>query len=110
MKTVTGFTSRLLGVFALLIAAGAIHAEDIQHSTFGNIEQWFISSPVVTSPYGKTYYQILMAPGDIILVSAGGCVQTGGHGKTWKRYVDPQGPNSDRLYHGLIQLPGIHAM
>ena len=35
-----------------------------------------------------------------------GCCQTGGHGKTWKRYVDPQGPNSDRLYHGLVWVPG----
>ena len=40
-------------------------------------------------------------------MQAGGCVQTGGAGKTWKRYVDPSGPNSDRLYHGLIQIPGV---
>ena len=26
---------------------------------------------------------------------------------TWKRYVDPQGPNADRLYHGLIEIPGV---
>lgn len=35
-----------------------------------------------------------------------GCVQTGGTGLTWKRYVDPSGKDSDRLYHGFIQLPG----
>ena len=45
--------------------------------------------------------------GDIITVQAGGCVQTGGSGDTWKRYVDPSGSNSDRLYHGLIPIPGV---
>ncbi len=44
--------------------------------------------------------------GDRVRVSAGGCVQTGGAGRTWKRYVNPAGPNSDRLYHGLIEVPG----
>src|SRR4051812_12471551 len=110
MKKTISFTLRILGAFALLGAADLVHAEEIQHSTYGNIDQWFIGSPVVTSPQGKLYDQILIAPGDILLVSAGGCVQTGGHGKTWKRYVNPQGPNSDRFYHGLIQLPGIHPM
>jgi len=60
----------------------------------------------VTQP--KTEYRtIAFRPGDNVQVQAGGCVQTGGSGKTWKLYVDPQGPNSDRLYHGLILLPGI---
>ncbi len=49
-------------------------------------------------------------PGDSVLVEAGGCVQTGGSGKTWKRYVDPSGSNSGprdpQLYHGSIDLPG----
>jgi hypothetical protein len=44
-------------------------------------------------------------PGQRLLIKAGGCVQTGGKGLTWKRYVDPRGPDSDRLYHGLIGLP-----
>ena len=35
-----------------------------------------------------------------------GCVNTGGSGKTWKRYLDPAGANSARLYHGLIWIPG----
>ena len=49
---------------------------------------------------------VTFAPGDQVTVSAGGCVQTGGLGKTWKRYVDPSGKDSDRFYHGRIQLPG----
>jgi len=42
---------------------------------------------------------------DTVVVEAGGCVQTGGSGSTWKRYVNPSGPNSDRLYYGLIRIP-----
>lgn len=53
------------------------------------------------------YTGVGFEPGDRVTISAGGCVQTGGSGKTWKRYVDPQGPNSDRLYHGVIWIPGI---
>ena len=38
-------------------------------------------------------------------------MQTGGHGATWKRYVDPSGANSDRLYHGLVGgLPFLNEM
>lgn len=64
-----------------------------------------ISEPVVTQK--TTGYPILFAPGNRVTVSASGCVQTGGSGLTWKRYVDPAGDNSDRLYHGLIELPGM---
>ena len=44
--------------------------------------------------------------GDIVTVHGEGCVHTGGLGLTRKRYVDPQGPNSDRLYHGRVWIPG----
>jgi Papain family cysteine protease len=50
--------------------------------------------------------KIEFQPGDQVQIEAGGCVQTGGVGKTWKRYVDPLGLNSDRLYFGSIHLPG----
>ena len=53
------------------------------------------------------YTGVGFEPGDRVTISAGGCVQTGGAGKTWKRYVDPQGPNSDRLYYGVVWIPGI---
>lgn len=52
------------------------------------------------------YPQYTFRAGDRVRVSAGGCVQSGGQGKTWKRYVNPEGPNADRLYHGLISIPG----
>jgi hypothetical protein len=61
-----------------------------------------ITEPVVNVP--QHGYGILFRPGDHVQVFAGGCVQTGGHGKTWKRYVDPASDND--LYHGLITIPG----
>ena len=51
------------------------------------------------------YSTVLFAPGDVVEVTADGCVQTGGLGATWKRYVNPSGPNSATLYHGLIRIP-----
>ena len=121
MKTTINFTLiRMLVPLALLSVPRIGHAEQITHSTYDKIDQWFISEPVVNLPLpfggpvavdeGKFYEDMLIRPGDTLLISAGGCVQTGGHGLTWKRYVDPQGPNSDRLYHGLIGLPGLPVM
>jgi hypothetical protein len=49
---------------------------------------------------------VLFAPNDIVYVNGEGCVQTGGSGNTWKRYVNPSGDNSDHLYHGLVRIPG----
>jgi hypothetical protein len=52
------------------------------------------------------YPSVVFQPGDAVTISAGGCVQTGGFGSTWKRYVDPTGDKSDRFYHGNIWIPG----
>jgi hypothetical protein len=68
---------------------------------------WRIDEPNVKQ-HLTVYKQIVFLPGDTINVDAGGCVQTGGVGKTWKRYVNPSGPNTPRLYHGLIWIPGIN--
>lgn len=119
MKKTIGFTWRMLGALAWLGAAGLGHAEErVDHFPGPKSDQWLISEPPVNSPVypgtaiekPKVYGQILIQPGDTVYVGAGGCVQTGGSGKTWKRYVDPQGPNSDRLYHGRIGLPGLGPM
>lgn len=61
-----------------------------------------IYEPVVTEP--STTYAFSFLPGDHVTVDGGGCVQTGGRGLTWKRYVDPASDND--LYHGLITIPG----
>jgi hypothetical protein len=67
---------------------------------------WHIETPNVKQ--AQTSYQLItFVPGDTVSIDAGGCVQTGGSGLTWKRYVNPAGPNSDRLYHGLINIPGV---
>jgi hypothetical protein len=65
-----------------------------------------IDEPVVNQRLTE-YRDITFQAGDVVTVDAGGCVQTGGHGNTWKRYVNPSGPNADRLYHGLIWIPGV---
>jgi hypothetical protein len=62
-----------------------------------------VQEPVVNQPT-STYPGIQFLAGDHVTVSAGGCVQTGGAGSTWKRYLDPASDNG--LYHGLISLPG----
>jgi hypothetical protein len=82
-------------------------AEDIkQVLNMGPLEAWLITEPQVNVP-NKSYDQIVLHEGDQVAFEAGGCVQTGGWGRTTKRYVDPSGPNSDRLYHGLVKLPGM---
>jgi hypothetical protein len=63
---------------------------------------WVIE-PIVNQA-SAAYPAIQFFPGDHVTVDAGGCVQTGGHGLTWKRYVDPASDNG--LYHGSISIPG----
>jgi hypothetical protein len=63
-----------------------------------------IDEPIVNEP--QVTYPLTFLVGDHVTVDAGGCVQTGGKGKTWKRYVDPISDNAN-LYHGLITIPGV---
>jgi hypothetical protein len=65
-----------------------------------------ISEPVVDRP-SYDYTTVVLNPGDSFTIDASGCVQTGGVGSTWKRYVNPSGDNSDHLYFGLIEVPGF---
>ena len=107
-----GRLARIAGLaFALIVSAATIsHAE-----TFDIISKqldtptstvWRIETPNVKQAE-TSYPEIRFAPGDSVSVAAGGCVQTGGHGRTWKRYVDPSGDESDKIYHGLIAIPGV---
>jgi hypothetical protein len=98
-----------LQVALFTVVAGPLGAvERVGCSSNGGITTCRIDEPKVTQRI-TPYPQITFHPGDRVSVSAGGCVQTGGAGRTWKRYVNPSGPNSGRLYHGLIQLPGVHS-
>lgn len=63
-----------------------------------------IYSPHVHTPQ-TNYKNIVFRPGDRVTVQGSGCVQTGGIGPTWKRYVDPFAPDALMLYHGLVGMP-----
>ncbi len=93
---------------AALIATAQSTDEKITHTVNGNTETWRIDKPSVKKP-GTEYRQIKFQPGDRITIQADGCVQTGGIGDTWKRYVNPSGDNTEQFYHGLIQIPGATA-
>lgn len=71
---------------------GAFHPEIFLASSNDNDE----------NAYGVQLPGIFLKKGDLVKVDANGCVQTGGSGDTWKRYLDPQGDNADRLYHGTL--------
>src|SRR5207248_305662 len=67
-----------------------------------------IDQPLVSEPFYE-YKGVRFEPGDAITINAGGCVQTGGGGDTWKRYVNPSGDNSGwpgGLYWGSVTIPG----
>jgi|SRR5215213_280693 len=66
------------------------------------VDVFVILLPVVNVPKSNT--GIMLLKDDRITIRACGCVQTGGKNKTWKRYVNPSGPNSDKLYHGVIAM------
>ena len=65
------------------------------------VDGYEIWLPTVNQQF-TIYKEIPLKKNDEIFIDACGCVQIGGSGKTWKRYVNPSGPNSDKLYHGLI--------
>lgn len=67
---------------------------------------WEILQPNVVQAQ-TSYPMIKFKPGDQIKIYAGGCVQTGGSGSTWKLYTAPQGDNSNSLYSGTIYIPGV---
>ena len=96
-----------MGAVSTVLAAGDSTKEEVTSVVINSTTvKWMIFRPVITQPE-KSYRKIKFEAGDMITLEAGGCDQTGGFGKTWKRYVDPQGPNADRLYHGLIRIPGV---
>lgn len=63
-----------------------------------------IYSPHVHTPQ-TNFKTIRFQTGDRVTVQGSGCVQTGGVGATWKRYVDPFAPDALSLYHGLVGMP-----
>src|SRR5262245_13465720 len=105
-KLNTGFQV-LLAFTALLLLSHAVKGQQITYQDAGRIV-WRIDEPEVKQRRTE-YRQITFRPLDEVIVEAGGCVQTAGFGDTWKRYVNPSGGASDRLYHGTIFIPGATA-
>jgi WD40 repeat protein len=69
----------------------------------GAKEVWRIDRPNVRRSASR-YVSIRFRPGDKLVVQSGGCAQSGGSGKTWKRYVNP---DPSELYYGTIHIPGV---
>ena len=83
---------------------------EILHSNMSSeirITPWVTRSDPVIYNYSDAAPCIKLRSGNRVTITAGGGVQTGGSGHTWKRYVNPSGDNSDRLYFGQIYFPGI---
>ena len=95
-------------LFILSFNHSVFAQEKVQSTTTdnGNTIIWSITEPNVAKA-SEEFPQIVFMPNDKISITAGGCVQTGGHGKTWKSYVNPSGPNSENFYSGLISIPGL---
>jgi len=91
----------LIGLFVFPPSASA--GERVFCSDTGPNTSWCrIDEPNVRQRETE-YEDIRFRSGDRVIVNAGGCVQTGGSGRTWKRYVNPSSDSDS--YHGLIQLP-----
>jgi hypothetical protein len=101
-----------LALVLLIILGPAAFAQVLEDQYGERVESWQDGDKTIINIYSphvkeamSEFRGIGFREGDRVRVEAGGCVQTGGVGRTWKRYVDPSGPNADRLYHGLIGLP-----
>lgn len=72
-------------------------------SADGQTTVYDILKPVVNAP-NTNYPMIPLRPGDLVTIDARGCVQTGGSGETWKRYVMPV--DFEGQYFGTATVPG----
>ena len=75
-------------------------------SNGGNTVTWTINEPDVKRS-SEPFPQIRFQKNDELFITAGGCAQTGGSGKTWKRYVNPSGDGTAYHYFAKIQIPGV---
>lgn len=67
---------------------------------------WRIEQPNPKVP-SEDFRSISFKPGDQLMVTAGGCVQTGGSGQTWKSYTFPDGTDAGHLYSGQIEISNV---
>ena len=106
-------TLSLCVAFVLVVGSvGGTYAEtetfDIVTKTVDTPQNtvWMIEVPNVRQAT-TSYPQITFIAGDTIRVVAGGCVKVGGSSPSYHQYVNPQGKDTDKYYHGLIDIPGI---
>jgi hypothetical protein len=69
-------------------------------------EQWRIDNPDVRRPEAQ-YREIVFRGGDSVSIEAGGCVQSGGHGRTWLRYL---GNPTNKIHYATARLPGMSSL
>jgi len=87
---------------AVLLSCPALAgAADPVCTTSANVTTCRIDQPPVRA-HDTDIPGVRFQAGDWVSVYADGCVQTGGSGDTWKRYVNPSADND--LYHGLVGL------
>jgi hypothetical protein len=102
MKAFHHLSGLTLSIVSVGLTSLPAHAEQIIRN-FQGYPQWTrIVNPQVNVPFKE--YPISLYNGDTVYIKAGGCAQSGGSGKTWKRYVGPAADNG--LYHGQIEIPG----
>src|SRR5262245_39258852 len=82
-------------------------AQKISSEVRGDTTVWHVDGPNVRQAHTE-YPRIRVQLGDQIKVTAGGCVQTGGVGATWKRYVDARG-GPGIMYSGTVRMNGYSA-
>jgi hypothetical protein len=98
-------SAKLIAICAVL-TVGYARADNVVCTAEGNdTDTCDIALPNVLAQE-TTYPMVPLHAGETVEVSASGCVQTGGSGSTWKRYLKPSGNNSDHLYSGTIHFPG----
>lgn len=75
------------------------------HSAQGKFTCTIVEPNVTEHETG--YPNVVFTPGDYVNIQADGCVQAGGGGPTWRRYVNPDFDIDPHraLFHGLVRIP-----
>ncbi len=96
----------LFFVVTVLFGSAAVAAPHLTTSINADGSTTYrIDQPEVAHPL-TAYPGVALRQGNLVHVAAGGCVQTGGSGKTWKRFADPTGDSAERLYSGTLAIAG----
>ena len=99
------FLSLVVALRAHIPADAPAQTASCQDSPGHTVTTCRIDRPVVTQRAFQ-YRGIRFRSGDVVTIEAGGCVATGNSADSWRRFVDPTGRDANRLFHGLIRIPG----